>query len=68
VKYVKHILIGLVSLPISLVIVTVIVIIAVLILPLLWAIITLIWINTMRSKLANIGQEIEAEEEEIIDA
>lgn len=50
-QYLKTIGIGIISLPIALIISTVLVIVAVLLLPLMWAAITLVWVNTMRNKL-----------------
>lgn len=49
--YCKHFLIGIIALPIALVISTALVVIAVFLLPLLWALITLFWINSIRLKL-----------------
>jgi hypothetical protein len=65
-KYLKHFLIGLASLVISLAVVTVLALGLVLLLPLIWAFLTLVWINSVRTGLAFLGEELK-EEEEIIE-
>ena len=55
--YCKHILIGVVSLPIALVISTALVVVAVLLLPLLWVLITLVWVNSLRNKFIELEGE-----------
>jgi len=67
-QYLKSFLIGLASLLISLIIITLLVFALVLLLPLIWAFLTLIWINTVKNGLAfmngSIGEEEIIEDEE----
>lgn len=53
ITYSKHILIGIISLPIALVISTALIIIAVMLLPILWGLITLVWVNNVRNRIYN---------------
>jgi len=51
ITYSKHTLIGIISLPIALIISTALIIIAVMLLPILWALVTLVWVNNVRTRI-----------------
>lgn len=62
VKYWKHVLFGLVALPISLIIVTAVILLALLALPLIWAIMILWWVNDFGNRVNRDPNYVEEEE------